>query len=371
MRNIAGILLAGLLILPVLTSCGRIPDWTDRERMCRDFLLREMTEEDGTVYTRTNVTRSLFRQVYDRTELLGSGILSESVGLLMRYALLDEDPELFAREADFVRKRLISNCGLIRWKVSADRDLVSTSNAAIDDLRIAHVLVLAGTKWGKSEYLETADGVSQNILYLMVSDGGLRDYLDWEGCSQPQAAGDIVLSYLDLEAMRALEDRDPRWSPVLERSKAIMEAGALPTGLFMERYDYESGSYLGEQANMINQIYCGMHMAPSQAKNRGLLDFLRERFEEDGVIYASYDARTGKPSRFFESTSVYAMSARYAMRMGDEAFAMRCLKKMVLFQNRNRVSPLFGSFADDEVYSFDNLQALLALKEFNLLREKE
>lgn len=104
---------------------------------------------------------------------------------------------------------------------------------------------------------------------------------------------------------------------------------------------------------------------PQESDRHLFHTWLKRRFDADGAIYAEYDSRTGEPSKFFESTSVYALAARYALLVGDRDLSGRFLEKLMGFQNLNPLSPMYGGFCDDEVYSFDNLEALISLRLHN------
>jgi hypothetical protein len=120
---------------------------------------------------------------------------------------------------------------------------------------------------------------------------------------------------------------------------------------------------------MINQLYCALFALELEKSGRPFAVWLRKRFAADGALYAQYDSAAGEPTETFESTSVYALASRYAYLAGDEALGDELIKKLLGFQNLNPFSSMYGAFADDEVYSFDNFEALIALRVHNERRK--
>ncbi|MCZ7585491.1 MAG: hypothetical protein M5R36_20310 [Deltaproteobacteria bacterium] len=76
----------------------------ESERLCRAFVEEHLMTPDGGVQTSTKVKGFWFFKRPDREILSKSGVLSESVGLLMKYAVLAGDRDLFAREFAYLKK---------------------------------------------------------------------------------------------------------------------------------------------------------------------------------------------------------------------------------------------------------------------------
>lgn len=336
----------------------------EREMLCLRFLQEEMMTEQQALLTDSNV-RGIVRATLDEDALRDSGVLSESVGLLMEYAARKGDRELFDGQLALLQSHLLSRTGLVFWRLSADLTMTADANASVDDLRIAYALCLAHERWPDGGYLDPGKTLGRALRETVAPDGIMRDYLNWRGSGDPILAEKVSLTYLDLPAMRKLSLYDSGWSQVLRRSRAILQGGQTGAGLFYAKYDTESGAYVGGIGNMIHMSLAALALADDRPANRRFLSFLKKKMDEDGKIYAAYNAETGEPTAFFESTSVYAICARIALAQDDREFGMALFERMKWMQQLNPRSPLFGAFADDEVFAFDNLQALLTLRAFN------
>lgn len=339
---------------------------TDKaERLARNFVFERMSGPDGAIFTSGKVRRLLLFPIYDPDDLLASGVLSETVGLAMQYAVMIGDRELFDQQLAFARKKLLGQFGLFYWKISHDGDLVAGTSASVDDLRIVGAALAAAKRWSVKEYALFAEDIAANIRQHETVDDALRDFLNWRDYGQPTVAETLRLSYADTASLKALVATDVSWQSVLSRTGDILLSGRSEAGLFYERYDFTTGRYEGQRQNMINQLYCALFAAELESQGHPFGEWMKRRFAEDGVLYAEYDSLSGEATKFFESTSVYALAARYAYRIGDRALGARLIDKLLKFQNLNPFSPMYGGFCDDEVYSFDNLEALISLRVHN------
>jgi hypothetical protein len=162
--------------------------------------------------------------------------------------------------------------------------------------------------------------------------------------------------------MRRLSAYDPEWKAVRAACANVLRGGRTEPGLFQASFDPVKGTYSGTKGNMIHLALAATFLADADPGDRRFLDFVTERMNDEGRLYAEYDATTGEPTQFFESASVYAITAMLARLQGDRALARRLTDRLGDFQDLDHASPLFGAFHDDEVFSFDNLQALRALR---------
>ncbi len=354
-----------LVSLASVAWCWKPLDPVKAETVCRAFLEKRMMTADGGIYTNSKVRNYWFFKKYSSDDFRRSGLLSESTGLMMNYAVAANDIELFDNQLRFVKMNFVGQIGLFFWKITSDAQLTANSTASVDDLRIAGACLDAYDRWGKKPHLDYAMQVSQAIQQYETVDSTMRDFVNWRDWGAHTVAKQAQLSYLDLPTMLKISKHDAGWKTILTRNYQLLKNGQLGTGLFYEGYDFERSSYFGHTQNTINQLYCGLFLTASPDDTRELLNFFKEKLEEDGVIYAEYNALSGEATKFFESTSVYALLTRYALRCNDMEFAAKVIKRLQAFQHRNPISPMYGSFCDDEIYSFDNLEALLALRTYN------
>ncbi len=346
-----------------LMACPSAVSNEKAEQVAKRFVTSRLAGPNGEILSRGKVRYFLGFPIYDDDALLESGYLSESAGLFLIYAAIAQDRDLFDRHLGLTKEKLMGPYGLFYWKVSPDGQ--EKTSASVDDLRIANAAAMAYRNWSDPKYQDMAEKLSRSILQHEVQDGVLVDFLNWREKGPPMPARTVQLSYMDTLAMDTLVQYDSEWSKVLKRSGELLLGGQRESGLFYEQYNLDTGKYEGEEQNVINQLYCALFAFFIDPKNDRFTVWLKKRFEEDGKIYAQYNSKTGEPMLWFESTSVYALAARYAYATGEKKLAGALLAKMLSFQNINRWSPMYGGFYDDEVFSFDNLEALITLRLFN------
>ena len=84
---------------------------------------------------------------------------------------------------------------------------------------------------------------------------------------------------------------------------------------------------------------------------------------KDGAVYGTYNTLTGMPTTNIESTAIYAGIAQIGKVIGNQELYDLAMDKMLTFQIQTENSLLKGAFGDEtseQIYSYDNLQALLA-----------
>ena len=271
-----------------------------------------MTTPDGAVLTSAPVADPFIGvRKPDRDAMESSGVLSESVGLLMLYAVEAGDRETFDRQFSLLQARMLSAQGLVYWKLSADLDLVANASASVDDLRIAHALLRAYRAWDDGRYLDQAIDLATNVRELTTTDGADARLPELAGLRRadpgrhrlallPRPAGD--------EGARGGRPGLGRGLHALARANRKRADGrrALPGDLSLFRPTRTRDT----RSTRFHLALIGYYLAASEPSDRGILDFLRTRLDEDDAIYAEYDARTAEPTQFFESTSVYAIARR-------------------------------------------------------------
>lgn len=329
--------------------------YREKEKLVLAFIRENMLGANGEIFTNL------------QTDSGGLYTLSESVGLLLDYCVLRGERELFDKEYAYLKSSLLSEGQYIRWK-SEPREI--SCNAAIDDLRIIRALINASELWGETEYMETAVRIQEALLEKQAPDGYLADFYEW---GQKAASKRIPLCYLDLYTMRLLEDINPEWGSLENRSRGLLKKGrgkdASP--VFYKFYDYEKRSYARDEEYASSRsicltytLYTALHLAEVGEDTLFLADWLERELSEKGKLGAWYDPVTLKPVNGMESTAVYALAAVYAKTVGRQALYHSLLDHMLGFMVKDSQSRFYGGFGIEETgefFSFDNLTALWAL----------
>ena len=292
-------------------------------------------------------------------------VLSESAGLYLIACVKMNNRASFDKVYNFVKRELISDNGLLYWKINLRSGEKSKSSASLDDLRVIKALLLAQGTWKEKSYLVEALKISAAIKLNEVRGGYLVDSFDWQ--LEGSTSGVVNISYLDLSVMKELSKYDPDWELVYQNSRKLLLGAIKENGLFWEEYDLEKKKFSYSEGNMINQLLSALNLSEAgepEAEIK-LYGFLRSAIKE-GKIFNAYDVN-GRPGNKDECAAVYVLAARLFRNIHDETRGKFCLKKMLSFQIVNKGDKFYGGFGKFSVLepkvfnSFDSLQALLTL----------
>lgn len=331
-------------------------DYIEYEDLCEQFVRNHLMDENKGIYTN-------YRPSEETKEWsTGHEVLSESQGLYMMYLVNRGDKEGFDAILRYVREFLTSEDGMIGWRYNKENNELAQSNATLDDLRIIKATLLAYKQWVEEDYLAVAYKLASRLYENNVKDGKLYSCYDE---TYKELTSSIPLCYFDFEALNYLKEIDRRWGEVYQNSLKIVERGYLGDAFpfYAFEYDYETKIY--KEANTIRMtegILTVLHLAQVGEHRDETIEWLIKALR-DGAIYGEYDKTTGKPINNTESTAIYACIAQVAKVIGDQELYDLAIDKMLLWQIQNSESVLNGAFGNEdtqEVYSYDNLQALLA-----------
>ncbi len=279
--------------------------------------------------------------------------LSESQGLAMRYALVQEDQPLFDMAYEYVRSSMSVN-NLAAWHRKGD--VLEDVNATIDDLRIAGALKDAQEAWGGYE-AELA--VRAGALKRVLANGYPVDYIQLHSSGR---APTLTLCYGDLTALRKLADAEPAFSGVADNVQALMLGGRLSQAfpLYYPRYDFEKARYDGGEIHAAEAMLTLLHLAQDGALPDDTRDFLI-RWVREGAVYARYAVQgVPVPGYEYESTATYAMMVMIGCELHDDALIRPALYRMERLRSFGPGGENGAYVGEAENYTFDTLYALLA-----------
>ena len=170
--------------------------------------------------------------------------------------------------------------------------------------------------------------------------------------------------------MKLLSQVDKKWEKIYEKSNSIIENGKISEKLPLYRkVFYEETQKYDEEENVdlllstiviLNRIEAGENEEAS-------IKWIKEKFKKDGFLVATYNGKNGEATSQIESPSIYSNVALIANYIGDEELFNKAIDKLKYYQIKNKDSVLYGGFGDEKtnsVYSFDNLNALLAFQKY-------
>lgn len=335
---------------------------TNDEKMLLNFVSDKLIGQDGGVHT------NYINESSDGDITKGHAVLSESQGIMLLYNLEKNNRDNFNTTFDYIKNNMMLPNNLLSWRVDGDEE--TNTSATIDDLRVIKALLLADEKWNDKNYrkfaLKIADGIQKESLDK--KDYVLTDFYDGYNKSDV-----TTLCYLDLPTLRMLANLDYfKWKKVYDKSVEILNGGYISDKLPLYRKAYyrNTNSYdentdadtLLSMIVVLNKLQEGQDVSTT-------VEWIRKEFQQNGKIFATYNIADGTPSSEFESTSVYAMIVQIASILGDKEIQNFAMNRMKEFQIKNKNSEVYGGFGSEDgtnVFSYDNLNALLAYRYYRV-----
>lgn len=334
------------------------------EKLCLQFLQKSMSSNKG-----------IFTKFLDNKQIkewaTGHQVLSESEGLIMLYAVQAGDKPLFEKHFDII-KNMILDDGVIMWRVGKQGELLTKTSASIDDLRVIRSLVFAYERWKDKKYEKMLKELIYKTKKYQLTPQGLIDYYD---SNTETRAKTINLSYIDLYTMNLLVQIDDDWEKAAEKGLEIIKDGLISEErpLFRKYYDYETKSYsVDDEINIIDYLKVLLHLSEVGMCPNEAIDWLKEQIKTHKALFNSYYTDSAEPASGLQSSAAYAIACRIATNIGDYELYESMKDKLLMFQITEESNLLYGAFGEyitKEIYSFDNLQALLALQNFGGLKK--
>lgn len=350
--GMATLLVAFTALIGVLKHTAQSkPNWEAVQLLT--FITQHMMSEEGGIYT--NLRND--HQQQTEHEASNHQMLSESTGLMMRYALYSGQEELFAQQYRFLNKRLLDELGYVRWRYEPGKEPASV-NATIDDLRIAALLLIAGEQWNQAEYTATGKRITLTLYEANVVNDRLYDFYD---AATDTRAAQITMSYLNLADLSILAKHDPRWNTVIQQSVQLLQDAKLPNGLFRKAYNSQNNQWTSGNINMIDTLYTAYHAAQYGIDVSRTVAFVEQEWNARQRLYSEYDIN-GQPTTSTESPAVYALAIRLLNEANAPTTIENMRNRMLVWSVRDPHSPYYGGFVQEHngsAYSFDQLQPLV------------
>lgn len=349
------------LLLPYFIPVKIVETWgsgppTSREEILYDFIGNNLTTANGGI--KTNYLNE--KNEGDITK--GDSVLSESEGLMLLYYIERNDEAGFEKTFEYIKNNMMLKNGLISWRV--DGDIKSPVSATIDELRIIKALIIGGEKWKSIKYRYYAIEIANALYKNLKEENLLVDFNDGTGNSDK-----VTLCYVDLGALKYLTNIDFKWKSIYTESEKILNGGFISSDvpLYKKYYDIKTRKYDNEEnvemnlntIILLNKAEVGDDITPS-------VNWIVDKFKEDGAIYSLYNEKTGKAASDIQSTTIYANLLQIAELEKNEELYKMALRKLNAYQITDKQSALYGGYGDKktlDVYSFDNLNALLAYRD--------
>lgn len=337
-----------------INSVVSMEEVTKEEEILNKFINEKLMDEYGGIYTNYNNIST----EGDLTK--GHDILSESQGMMLNYCLYKNDQEKFNDSFKYIKENMFLKNGLISWRIENNKS--SDVSATIDDLRIARALIIGAEEFDNLKYRYYGIKISNGIYKNLIQENRLIDFHDGYGKSNV-----TTLCYLDLYALKLFSLFDDKWNDVYTKSLEIINNGYISDELPLYRKYYDGNIEIFDNEENIDTLLSILVILNKAEVNEDIsksVDWIKERLKYIGYISTSYNINTLDESKI-ESTSIYANIAQIAKFINDEELYNMAINKMKNFQVINEKSNIYGSFGNEQtedVYSYDNLNALLAFR---------
>lgn len=337
-----------------INSVASMEEVTKEEEILNKFINEKLMDEYGGIYTNYNNIST----EGDLTK--GHDILSESQGMMLNYCLYKNDQEKFNDSFKYIKENMFLKNGLISWRIENNKS--SDVSATIDDLRIARALIIGAEEFDNLKYRYYGIKISNGIYKNLIQENRLIDFHDGYGKSNV-----TTLCYLDLYALKLFSLFDDKWNDVYTKSLKIINNGYISDELPLYRKYYDGNIEIFDNEENIDTLLSILVILNKAEVNEDIsksVDWIKERLKYIGYISTSYNINTLDESKI-ESTSIYANIAQIAKVINDEELYNMAINKMKNFQVINEKSNIYGSFGNEkteDVYSYDNLNALLAFR---------
>ncbi|MBL0385073.1 hypothetical protein JJB07_00315 [Tumebacillus sp. ITR2] len=336
------------------------------ERLYR-FVKTFLTDGQGGV--RTNLMPTTSGAVTSGDTARGHAVLSESVGLLMEYAVRASNRELFEIEVRLLEQRFLTGEYFVRWVAPplGEKTPVSTVNSSIDDLRLIGALLAGDEKFGDEHARRLAEHIAKGLLSYNGQSGFLRDFAD---VATGKRADEVSIRYLNLGVLAKLSGTDLAYKPVYEQSRQLLQRAQQPSGLYATVWLPDTGAFRQQDGevevdpHMAEQLVAALYAQEAKLSTERMTTLLKKALGAAGRLPATID-RDGAPATDMESPAVYALAAIYLHRAGEESATAACLKRLeeMQVQKGERYDGGYVDLSSLEAFSFDQLEALLALRE--------
>lgn len=321
-----------------------------------DFVKRWLTNHNGTLSTYVNESA-----VQDADLVSGREALSESLGIMMQYAIEREDFALFEKQFTLLTRYFMSNEGFIYWKLMKNGKPNVTTNATVDDLRIINCLINAYELWGNQEYLNAG---KKNYLQMETNTKVkdlLADYYDYQTDSRSDT---VTLAYIDTEALAKIKQYEFLDEKVYQKMMRVLSNTPSRNGFFAKSYNIEQDSYFfDDEVHMIDQLLIAINRSKMGQQNEEFLSVLKKKFQGDGKVFGRYFRSNAEPAVAYESPALYALAILLSLENGDDDFALSLFNRMIKFKELNPLSKHYGGYSvnkDNDTHIFDNLLPMLA-----------
>ncbi|MCR8978616.1 hypothetical protein [Brevibacillus laterosporus] len=334
------------------------------------FTRKHMASPEGGIHTN-------YLANADKTK--GHAVISESVGLLLKYAVASHNKALFDQQVTLLKHRFVEG-DFIAWIYP--RTSHNTVNSSVDDLRIIEALIDGAQIFNNEQANDLGLRLARGLLATNSDGKWLYDYADKK---KQQVAPTVQIRYANLSALEKLADRIPEYVPIYEQMKKLLEQAEQTNGLYALAYLPKERIYVQDPAlqaiavstNMSEQIITALYAEKAGISTIHIRKRLADSLQQTGKLFATVDKQSGNMKSDIESPAVYALAAMLFTESDQRSLAVQCLTRLAELQVssqsyddaptdiRKQAVQFEGGYLDVytlQAFSFDQLESLLAMR---------
>ena len=266
----------------------------------------------------------------------GHELLSESSGLYLRNLAFDTQ----GRFDNFYKQTKDTFYDGVQFSYRIDEQGNKYNvNASIDDLRIIRSLIEAGGHFKTDQYDQEIKKLGKSFMKTSMKDNILIDFYDSK--SKQQSSETSLQYHYQLIDDGYISDDLP---------------------LYQTEFNHQTNKYENNGTlNIIESLLTIVHLSEVGMAKQTSIDFVRKQVQQ-GTLFNSYDLN-GSPVDKNQSAASYAIAALIGVAENDKELYRAAITVLNNFQIMDSSSPIYGGFGDKvtkQVYSYNNLMALLA-----------
>ena len=326
-----------------------------KQQLLINFLDNQMMGNGG-IYTNYLPTNDPNSQ-----NATGRELLDESSGYYLLHLALTKQSQAFKTFYEKTKKNFYEN-GQFSYRYDPATGKRYPVNATVDDLRIIEALFLYDQQFQTNYYAKEINTLYKNMQSLSLVNGNLYD---WANGETKQHATTGTLCYFNLATLHALENQSKTGKQYYQKQLHIVQKGYISDDfpLYQTRYNYKTGKYTSDKGiDILESLMTMQHLSAVGKLPKTSLQWVTRQVMNK-QLYNHYDMN-GKATTQDQSAAAYALAALIASNEKQPELYQAAIKQMLTFQINKAGSPLNGAFGDlqtQQVYSFNNVTALVAL----------
>lgn len=330
---------------------------SNEEEILNNFIKNKLLNENGGIYTNYLDSKN------EKDITKGHAVLSESQGIMLLYDVQKDNKEEFDYILNYVKQNMLLDSKLVSWRINESEK--SNVSATIDDLRIIKALFMASERWDDISYRKLAINISKGIRSELLNKNTLVDFNDHINKSET-----TTLCYLDLPTLNMLANIDYiSWKKIYNQSLSIINSGYISDSipLYAKAYNNSEKSYNEDDIETLLSMIVILNKAEVGEDINKSVQWIKNELKENKKIVTKYSISTGEPLSDIESTAIYCIIVQIGSKIKDEKLEVMAMDKVKSFQIKNEKSQIYGGYGSEDgsdVYSYDNLNALLANRIF-------